>query len=660
MKEKPGSDQGLSFRRLATMDGAKRKAPAEIAPKKVQESGGVDLQSDETRRSLYRMATKYMSGVMSAVREDKSFSLEPGRAILERIVDIRSPKDALFLKAIHSDESYDFVVNHSVNVAIYGIKMAETLAYTRKRIIEMGMVGLFHDIGMAKIPEEIIYKKDKLNDREFHLIMERPKLGYEILRRFGEDYDYLAECALQIYERVDGSGYPRGIKEDEINEYAQIIGLVDVYEALIHSRPQRERILHYYAVKEIIRSGKRQFQQKHLKTLLNTFSIFPLHSYVKLNSNAIGRVIQTYLDQPMRPNLQIVCDSQRKRVLTERIINLPEHSLLYITDAVSEEELLAISEESYLLTKSAGYDASEPYQDKAEKSDTPEKVGAPVKTTTAADHPVGGATVTASGGKRRTAILVIAVVLIAVGGLWQFMTSNNADMETPPAVVENYRAKVPGVESRQPEPSTVASDSVERPGADQGEKAAAASEPVREQNLTPASPAVSVVEATNAPPVPQAVFETSGPPVAAYPFSIKLTYFRQFAKVQKAISTYRASGIQAYWVKVDLGDRGIWYRVFGGYFRTPDDAEALLEQNGLSGAVVKETVFANWIGASEDAAIVQEKVKEVSESGFSPYVIEREDGKYHLYVGAFYTKAGAEELYRDLEVKNIMNKIVER
>ncbi|MFH1985693.1 MAG: HD domain-containing phosphohydrolase, partial [Pseudomonadota bacterium] len=245
MKEKPGSDQGLSFRRLATMDGAKKKAPTEAVPKQLQKSGSTDRQSDEARRSLYRQATQYLSGVMSAVREDHSFPLEPGYAILERIVDIRSPMDALFLKAIHSDDSYDFVVNHSVNVAIYAIKMAETLGYARERLIEMGMVGLFHDIGMAKIPEEIIYKKEKLNDREFHLIKERPKLGYEILRQFGESYAYLAECTLQIYERVDGSGYPRGLKEDEIHEYAQIIGLVDMYEALIHTRPQREKILHY-------------------------------------------------------------------------------------------------------------------------------------------------------------------------------------------------------------------------------------------------------------------------------------------------------------------------------------------------------------------------------------------------------------------------------
>jgi cell division septation protein DedD len=156
------------------------------------------------------------------------------------------------------------------------------------------------------------------------------------------------------------------------------------------------------------------------------------------------------------------------------------------------------------------------------------------------------------------------------------------------------------------------------------------------------------------------VFETSGEPTAAYPFSLKFTSFRELAKAEEAISIYRASAIQAYWVKVNLGDQGTWYRVFGGHFKTPEDAEAFLAQNGLIGAVVKPTVFANWIGTTEDAAAAREKVKEISDAGFSPYVIQREDGKYHLYVGAFYTKRGAERQYRELEAKGIKNQIVAR
>ena len=208
------------------------------------------------------------------------------------------------------------------------------------------MLALFHDVGMALISDDIVYKKDRLSEREFERLKERPLLGYNILKKYEKEYPFLPEGTLQVYERIDGSGYPNGLIGEEINEYAQIVGLVDVYEALIHTRPQRQRLPHFFAVKEIIRTGKTKFQRRYLKALLNTFSIFPLLSYVRLNSKAVGQVIKTYPEQPMRPKIRVIFDSQNQRVLTERVINLPENPLLYITESISEDELSAISEQA--------------------------------------------------------------------------------------------------------------------------------------------------------------------------------------------------------------------------------------------------------------------------------------------------------------------------
>jgi len=164
------------------------------------------------------------------------------------------------------------------------------------------------------------------------------------MRSFGDGFAYLAESAAQVYERVDGSGYPRAMRGEEIHEYAQVIGLLDMYEALIHSRPHREKLTHFTAVKEIINTCKNRFQRKHLKSLLNIFTAFPIHSFVRLNSNAIGKVIETYPEQPMRPKLKIVYDSQKRKVLTERIVALPDNPLLNIVDSVSESEIQELSQ----------------------------------------------------------------------------------------------------------------------------------------------------------------------------------------------------------------------------------------------------------------------------------------------------------------------------
>ena len=385
-----------------------------------------------------------MKQVLEAVKQRKMFSLEPGFRIIREIVEVQSFQDSLFIEALHFDDPLQFIINNNVNVAIYAIKMAENLGWNKDRQIEIGMAGLLHDVGMALIPEKLVYKQQKLSEDEFQIFKKRSNYSYQILKSFGDDYAYLAECAAQVNERLDGSGYPQGLKGDEIHEYAQIIGLVDMYEALIHSRPQRVKFHHFVAVKEIIKSGKHLFKREHLKALLNIFSIFPLYSYVRLNSNAIGKVIETYPDQPMRPKIQIVFDSQQKRVLTERIVNLPDDPLLYLVDSVSEEELRQLSEGS---DRAAGVQA-----DREKKNDGPDSAeveaadiedGLPLKAQDKEDQ---------TGRKRKVgwfkpALIVGAALLVVIGIIIRFAnkdsTPANADKMQPSVIIKKLDTAPP-------------------------------------------------------------------------------------------------------------------------------------------------------------------------------------------------------------------------
>jgi len=333
---KANQDQKLSFRKLAARDShAATDRPA------------VKTRSNNlgnNRKGLYDKACVYLNQVLDAVKNRKSFALDPGFRILQKIAEIDHPRDELFIMAIHLDDRFKYVIHHSVNVAIYTLKMAEDLGFSKQSKLEVAMAALLHDVGMVAIPDKILYKQEKLSQQEIEILRERPNYSYKILRSFGDGFAYLAESAVQVYERVDGSGYPRAMRGEEIHEYAQIIGLLDMYEALIHSRPQREKLTHFTAVKEIINTCKNRFQRKHLKSLLNIFTAFPIHSFVRLNSNAIGKVIETYPDQPMRPKLKIVYDSQKRKVLTERIVALPDNPLLNIVDSVSESEIQELSQ----------------------------------------------------------------------------------------------------------------------------------------------------------------------------------------------------------------------------------------------------------------------------------------------------------------------------
>jgi len=151
------------------------------------------------------------------------------------------------------------------------------------------------------------------------------------------------------------------------------------------------------------------------------------------------------------------------------------------------------------------------------------------------------------------------------------------------------------------------------------------------------------------------------PPLkSTYPYSIKLDSFRTAKDAQQAVSAYMAKGLSSYWVKVDLGSQGIWYRVFAGYFASTQRAEAIISDHKLEGATVKMTRYTARIGNFASQKTLDGRKKLLSDKGYSPYVVNEENNTFTLYVGAFYTRKGADEQATDLSSNGIESQVVER
>ena len=326
-------DLKLSFAKLAAQ-AAPAQASARPAPRVLPAAASVP-----ERGAIYAAAFRFLEQTFPAVHGGKSVALAPARAIVERMAAVAAGPDALFVAALHRDDRARYPVQHGVNVAVYAVKIAQDLGLERERQVELGMCGLLHDIGMARIPEELIHRPGALGEPDREILRRRPAAAFDILKGLGPEAVPIAECAAQVCERMDGSGYPRGLRGDELHESAKIIGLLDLYEALVHSRPNRQRLSFFEAMKYIFKSCKTQFERRHMKSLLRVFTVFPVHSYVLLNSEAIGRVVESYPDQPMRPKLQILLDAQRRKTLAERTVALAEEPLLNIVRCVSEAEM---------------------------------------------------------------------------------------------------------------------------------------------------------------------------------------------------------------------------------------------------------------------------------------------------------------------------------
>jgi HD-GYP domain-containing protein (c-di-GMP phosphodiesterase class II)/type II secretory pathway predicted ATPase ExeA len=242
---------------------------------------------------------------------------------------IRSVKTdrGLMKKALFGEEPDVYLLQHCVNVAAQGMKIAMGMGYTEDELKQLSLAALIHDVGMGDIPEQIWTKKGALSASEFEEMRKHPIYGYERLKPL----DDIAQIVLQEHERMDGSGYPHGLTSGEIHEFSYIIGIADIYDSLLHTRPYRDkRYSSFEAIKEIVTREKQRFPASVLKSLVAYF-LFPVGSNVELNSREKAEVIDENRANPMRPVVKITHDKDDRSYDKPRIVDLDRDQKFFIT-----------------------------------------------------------------------------------------------------------------------------------------------------------------------------------------------------------------------------------------------------------------------------------------------------------------------------------------
>jgi cell division septation protein DedD len=149
-------------------------------------------------------------------------------------------------------------------------------------------------------------------------------------------------------------------------------------------------------------------------------------------------------------------------------------------------------------------------------------------------------------------------------------------------------------------------------------------------------------------------------PSEAFPFSLYLGSSTDKEKVEKAITQYSREGLAPFWVRVNLKDKGFWYRIYAGYFKDREEAQSFINEHNLTEAEVKNTAYANLIGIYHTADELENKIRTIKDLGYSPYTVIDQDSRSALFVGSFITEEGAEELNRELQARGIDNRVVKR
>lgn len=294
-------------------------------------------------QNLYLTGIQLIKEVLTNAGDLKPINLVQTRHWIGEIVDSLISEDVELLRLFYEYASENYLYSHMVNTAIMSGEVGLGLGYDKSQLNELGLASFLHDIGMIKVGS-LGMQARRLSEGEYNEIKNHPLYGADILSKIKDISDPVIYAAKEEHERMNGTGYPSGRKDGEISEYARIIAIVDVYEALTHNRPYRKSIPPYEAIKELIANNP-LFDAIILKTLINKVGIYPISSWVELNSNEIGKVMMNNNEFPLRPAVHILFDARGENFKNPHVINLAKQFNLFIKKSLTDDELAAKTKE---------------------------------------------------------------------------------------------------------------------------------------------------------------------------------------------------------------------------------------------------------------------------------------------------------------------------
>ncbi|MFC1608476.1 HD-GYP domain-containing protein, partial [Candidatus Latescibacterota bacterium] len=190
---------------------------------------------------------------------------------------------------------------HSVNTMVLTIALVRYLKYSNEDIKRIGIGVILADLGMANYHKKLTLRPSALSQSEMEEINKHPMFSVEFMKNNEIDDPLINQLVIQHHERWDGSGYPYGIKKEEINKISRLFSVADVYDAMTSIRPYRPAIPPYLVLAEILKLSGIQFDAKIANLFIKYIGVFPMGSMVELSTGRPALVAGLNREDPLRP-----------------------------------------------------------------------------------------------------------------------------------------------------------------------------------------------------------------------------------------------------------------------------------------------------------------------------------------------------------------------
>lgn len=266
----------------------------------------------------------------SAIPED---NIDLVKKVVDSLMDTLSSSEELLYRVSEVIGVDDYTYRHSVNVTILTILTAKAMGYTEPEIRQIALGALLHDIGKALVPAELLKKTDKLTAEEVIEMKKHPALGYELVKNMTSLPNSVKDIIHMHHEKIDGSGYPRGISGLDIPKHVRLVTVCDMYDAMTTSRVYRKKMPLHTALEILMNDAVYKIDQEVYRQMTSTICLYPTGMGVVLSDGRIGIVSKYRHSNPTRPIVQIVEFNIAQGDVKVEAVDMAKDRTLFILDS---------------------------------------------------------------------------------------------------------------------------------------------------------------------------------------------------------------------------------------------------------------------------------------------------------------------------------------
>ena len=253
----------------------------------------------------HKVTLEETKNIFSQIRDDQKLDIETvKRNVRDLLPDMVRNNDVL-MRLKQLEESDDYTFQHSLRVSMLASMIGKWLGYSKNELYDICEAGLLFDIGKMKIPDMLLDKKGKLDESEFEMVKKHTQLGYTVLLRTPGVSQDVKFAALQHHERMDGSGYPLRLRSGQIHEFAKIIMVCDIYDAMISERNHRARLSPFEAAEYISWNSGSTLDSRICYIFLSNLAEYYIGKPCTLTSGEKGTVAYVDVNYPTRPVVRV-------------------------------------------------------------------------------------------------------------------------------------------------------------------------------------------------------------------------------------------------------------------------------------------------------------------------------------------------------------------